>query len=570
VRFAQASPRAAVVGPKLVYPDGRLQYSCRKFPTVPGKLLRVFPLALRRAVPWAADEEMVHLDRSHPQPVDYVIGACQLVRRDALESLDGLDERMFYGPEDVDLCLRAWQAGWEVQYLPQAVVIHAEQRRTHRQVDLLTLRHSRALAYYFWKHRYAWRRPRVGRERLHRRSSGESRGTDPSVRPALLHLVTLSEWGGAQACVFALARGFAAEYSVTVGCGPGGPLVSRLRAAGIRVVEVPDLIRAPAPLVDLKALWWLVRWMRRERFTLVHCHSTKAGLLGRFAATIAGVPVRVFTVHGWPFTGWWHPALRWATVAAERMAARISTAVICVSEHDRQRALRLGIGPAAKIRVVHNGVDPGRWLFAAGEVEPGAGSLPGGALWRHGVVPDVRDGGCRVVAVGRLTHQKDPFVLLRAWQLIRGPHRLIIAGDGALRADLEAAIRQHGLAGRVDLLGARDDVPDILHDADVFVMTSRWEGLPLAIIEAMMSGLPVVATAVGGVPEEVVDGETGLLVPPGEPEALARAVQRFLDDPQLRARAGAAGRRRAMERFTEARMLRETAEVYTGVVRGAS
>jgi glycosyltransferase involved in cell wall biosynthesis len=459
-----------------------------------------------------------------------------------------------------------------VQYLPQAVVIHAEQRRTHRQVDLLTLRHSRALAYYFWKHRYAWRRPRVGRERAHlqHRPSEGSGGPDPSARPALLYLVTLSEWGGAQACVFALARGFMGEYNVTVGCGPGGPLVSRLRAAGIRVVEVPNLIRAPAPLVDLKALWWLVRWMRRERFTLVHCHSTKAGLLGRFAARIAGVPVRVFTVHGWPFTGWWHPAFRWTAVTAERLAARVSTAVICVSEHDRLRALRLGIGPAAKIRVVHNGVDPGRWLSAASEVEPGGGSLAGGASRGRALSPDGGDGGCRVVAVGRLTHQKDPFILLRAWQLIHGPHRLTIVGDGALRGDLEVAIHQHGLAGRVELLGARDDVPDILNESDIFVMTSRWEGLPLAIMEAMMTGLPVVATAVGGVPEEVVDGETGLLVPPGEPEALARAVQRFLDDPQLRERAGAAGRRRALERFTEARMLSETAEVYTGVVRGAS
>jgi glycosyltransferase involved in cell wall biosynthesis len=301
----------------------------------------------------------------------------------------------------------------------------------------------------------------------------------------------------------------------------------------------------------------------------VHCHSTKAGLLGRFAARIAGVPVRVFTVHGWPFTGWWHPVFRWAAVAAERMAARVSTAVICVSEHDRRRALGLGIRPASKIRVIHNGVDPSRCLPGAGELERGAGSRRGGAS-RGRVVLETRDGGCRVVTVGRLTHQKDPLALLRAWQLIHGSHRLTIVGDGALRPDLEVAIRQHGLAARVELLGARDDVPDILNEADVFVMASRWEGLPLAIIEAMMSGLPVVATAVGGVPEEVVDGVTGLLVPPGEPEALARAMQRFLDDPQLRASAGAAGRRRALERFTEARMLRETAQVYAGVARGTS
>jgi glycosyltransferase involved in cell wall biosynthesis len=332
---------------------------------------------------------------------------------------------------------------------------------------------------------------------------------------------------------------------------------------------VPHLVRAPAPLVDLKAVWWLVRWMRRERFTLVHCHSTKAGLLGRFAARIAGVPVRVFTVHGWPFTGWWHPVFRWATAAAERLAARISTVVICVSEHDRLRALRLGVGPASKIRVVHNGVDPGRWLPGASEVEHSSIWSPGSAP-RAGTAPrGVRSAGCRVVSVGRLTHQKDPLVLLRAWQLIDGPHCLAIVGDGPIKDDLEAEIHRRGLAGRVELLGARDDVPEILGASDLFVMASRWEGLPLAIIEAMMSGLPVVATAVGGVPEEVVDGETGLLVPPGSPEALARAMQRLIDDPQLRERVGAAGRRRALERFTEARMLRETAAVYAGAIHGA-
>jgi GT2 family glycosyltransferase len=164
VGFLAAHPRAAVVGPRLLHPDGRLQYSCRRFPTVPGKLLRVLPFAWRRLVPLAADEEMFDLDRSTPQTVDYVIGACQLIRRSALAALGGLDERMFYGPEDVDFCLRVWRAGQEVVYLPDAVVLHLEQRVTHRRLDCLALRHAKALAFYFWKHRYVWSRPRVGAE----------------------------------------------------------------------------------------------------------------------------------------------------------------------------------------------------------------------------------------------------------------------------------------------------------------------------------------------------------------------------------------------------------------------
>jgi len=159
VRFMDATPGVGIVGPKLIAPDGTLQFSCRQFPTLQGKVLRQLPLKLRRAIAPAADEEMHNIDRTIAQPVDYVIGACQLIRRDVIERIGPLDERMFYGPEDVDFCLRAWQAGWAVYYLPAAVAVHHEQRITRRRPGVLTLRHGLALAYYFWKHRYLWRRP---------------------------------------------------------------------------------------------------------------------------------------------------------------------------------------------------------------------------------------------------------------------------------------------------------------------------------------------------------------------------------------------------------------------------
>ncbi len=159
VRFLDAHPRVAIVGPRLIYPDGSLQYSCRKFPSLPGKLLRQLPLKVRRTFPLAVEEEMQLLDRSTAQPVDYVIGACQLIRMATLGQIGLLDERMFYGPEDVDLCLRAWQHGWEVYYLPSSVVVHDEQRVTRRVPGTITLKHAAALMYYFWKHRYLWRRP---------------------------------------------------------------------------------------------------------------------------------------------------------------------------------------------------------------------------------------------------------------------------------------------------------------------------------------------------------------------------------------------------------------------------
>ncbi len=565
VEFLEAHPGVAVVGPMLTYPDGRLQYSSRKFPTVPGKLLRLLPLAWRRAVPLAVDEEMHSLDRSRPQQVDYVIGACQLIRRTVMDSLGGLDERMFYGPEDVDFCLRAWRAGWEVCYIPAAIVVHLEQRITHRHFDHLTLRHGMALAFYFWKHGYFWSRPRfIAEEVRGRATEGSARG--PAARPRLLELVTLSDWGGAQAYVFALSQGFGDTFDVTVACAPGGPLVPRLRAEGFRVVEIPSLVRSPYPVADLKTLWWLTRWMRRERFAIVHCHSTKAGLLGRFAARMAGVPGIVFTVHGWPFMDWRHPLMRATVMLAERAAARISTAIIFVSEHDRQLALQTGIGRADRMYVIQNGIDPLQWRPDPAASHPTAVTGDAGeSAATVGDGPAASDGGCTVVSVGRLTDQKDPATLLRAWERIRQPHRLVLVGDGYLRPRLEAMVRD-SMVGRVAVLGAREDVSALLRAADVFVLASRWEGLPLAVLEAMMSGLPVVATAVGGVAEAVVDGETGFLVSPQDPDALSSALGQLLDDPALRRRMGVAGQRRALEHFTETRMLRETAEVYARVL----
>ncbi len=159
VRFLDAHPVVGIVGPQLIDPTGSLQFSCRRFPSVPGKFLRQLPPRMRKTFSLAVEEEMHLLDRSTPQPVDYIIGACQLIRMATLGQIGLLDERMFYGPEDVDLCLRAWQRGWEVYYLPTSVVVHDEQRITRRGPGTITLKHAVALMYYFWKHRYLWRRP---------------------------------------------------------------------------------------------------------------------------------------------------------------------------------------------------------------------------------------------------------------------------------------------------------------------------------------------------------------------------------------------------------------------------
>jgi glycosyltransferase involved in cell wall biosynthesis len=158
--------------------------------------------------------------------------------------------------------------------------------------------------------------------------------------------------------------------------------------------------------------------------------------------------------------------------------------------------------------------------------------------------------------------------LVRAWASVPAPHTLAFVGDGPLRQPVEALVAELGLTGRVTLMGARRDVPDILARAGIFVLATLWEGLPLAVIEAMMSGVPVVASNVGGVAEAVQHGATGLLVPPGDAGALSDALRALLDDAERRREYGEAGRQRALAHFTEARMVADIDRIYTRVLDG--
>lgn len=388
-----------------------------------------------------------------------------------------------------------------------------------------------------------------------------------SRRPAILYVVTLSEWGGAQRYVHDLAVRLRGEFEVAVACAPGGPLVHRLRAAGVAVHEIPALVRSIRPLTDLRALWQLYRLMRRLKPDIVHCNSSKAGVLGRLAALLAGVPVRLFTAHGWAFTEGRPFRQRWLLARVEGLAALASTHIICVSEHDRELALRFRVAGPERLTVIHNGVDPAPFR-----------AMPA----RRGGRPFT------VVMTARLAPPKDPLCLLEAFARLRNGDglpamRLVFVGDGPLRQRLEEAATALGLrvlrrdapaaeAGLGDggavpevvFTGERpmEDVAVILAEADAFVLASRWEGLPISVIEAMMAGLPVVASRVGGLPELVADGVTGYLVPPGDAGALAAALAKLAGDPAAAARMGQAGRRRALAAFTAERMVAGTRSLY--------
>jgi glycosyltransferase involved in cell wall biosynthesis len=352
--------------------------------------------------------------------------------------------------------------------------------------------------------------------------------------------VTLAEPGGAQTYVASLLPALAGRFDVAVAAHGPGPVREAARAAGVRFVPLRHVRRAINPWRDVLGLVELVILLRRERPHILHASSSKAGVLGRLAAWLTGVPIRIFTVHGWAFSASHGPIAglyRWT----ERLVKAVTTVTVCVAEGERAAGLAAGACEERTTVVIHNGVDP------------------------RAAIPRQRGdtGPPRIVTVGRFKAPKDPLTLVRALASLGArSFEAVIVGDGPDRRAVEAEIERLGLVQAARLAGERDDVPELLAGADIFVLSSRSEGLPLSILEAMSAGLPVVASRVGGVPEVVLDGETGLLVPPGDPSSLAAAIERLLVDPDLRARLGTAGRARIEESFDLDRCRSAHVELY--------
>jgi glycosyltransferase involved in cell wall biosynthesis len=356
----------------------------------------------------------------------------------------------------------------------------------------------------------------------------------------VLLLITLAEVGGAQAYVASLLPALVDGFDVAVAAHGNGPLREAARRSGVRFVPLRHVRRAISPWRDAAGLVELVRLLRRERPDILHASSSKAGILGRLAAAVTGVPIRIFTVHGWAFTAHSGAAARLYRLA-DRLVRPLTTVTVCIAEHERAAGLAAGTCRAAGTVVIPNAID--------------AKAVPRA---RHDRAIPV------LVAVGRLKAPKDFLTLVRAIALLpQDSCECLIVGEGPDRAELDAEIERLRLRDRVTLAGERSDVPELLAGADVFVLSSASEGMPISVLEAMAAGLPVVATSVGGVPELVADGENGFLVDPGDPEGLASALGRLLADRELRRRLGEAGHARVRERFDLGPFRRAHVELYS-------
>jgi glycosyltransferase involved in cell wall biosynthesis len=351
--------------------------------------------------------------------------------------------------------------------------------------------------------------------------------------------------GGAARHVVDLAHGLDPDrYAVDLACLEGSQPWIELEGAGHVTRHRLGGSHGRPGVADFGDLPLLLRLAARADVT--HAHSSKAGFLTRLAAALraGGRQRAIFTPHGWSF---WAAdrAERAVYLALERLAARWCRALVAVSAAERAAGLAARVGRPDQYRVIHNGID----------LEPFA--------------RDPHPQAGRILFVGRLRGPKRVELALEALRRVLAAvpeATLDVAGEGPLRGELEQLATRLGVAERVRFLGSRSDLPGLLLDAQCLVLASDYEGCPLSVLEAMAAAVPVVATSVGGIPELVVDGETGILTPPGDAERLATALREVLSPPGRARLLGENGRDRARRLFSRERMVADTCALYDDVV----
>jgi glycosyltransferase involved in cell wall biosynthesis len=379
-------------------------------------------------------------------------------------------------------------------------------------------------------------------------------------RPTIVQIITQLELGGAQEIALLFSRHLRERgFDVHIVAGRGGMLDHEARHSFGDAFHQDDfLARAVRPLDDLASVRSLTALLRRLRARadgtmIVHTHSSKAGIVGRWAAWAAGAELRVHSIHGFGFNEWQPWRTRRLYQAAEQLTAPITHAFCPVSEANRRVAERLGLLRGGKPAVV---------LPAAidvAEYEP-----------REGEAQDVRaelglsPATPLVGMIACLKPQKAPLDFANVAARVRSTRpetHFFLAGDGMLRSEMEAEIGRRGLGDRFHLLGWRRDVRALLGAADVLVLTSLWEGLPRVVMQAMAAAKPVVATRVDGTPEAVEEGRSGFLLDPHDVEGLAERIGRLIADPSLAHEMGREGRRR-VEDFSVRKMLEKLDVLY--------
>lgn len=357
-------------------------------------------------------------------------------------------------------------------------------------------------------------------------------------------------------------------HRVQCACTPG-PHWEELAEMGVDMVPMP-IARSANPIKALGSVFRLYKWLRREKPDVLHVHTPVASMVGRLAGWLAGVPLVIYTAHGFYFHDRMESSRRWRHVLMEKCFAPFHGALFCVSREDARTASNLRLARRGRVFFVSNGVSADH--FNPQQV----GESARAAIRSEFSIPP----GARVVMImGRMVREKGYLEFFEAMAAIAPKHpdlHLLVVGDtvvsehDAAKEDIHAAASHRNLEGRVHFAGLRRDIPELLAATDIFCLPSWREGMPVSIIEAMMMGLPVVATRIRGSREEVVDGSTGFLVEPRDAAALAGAVDWLLDHQEDGREMGRRGRRRALRFFGSERIYNRQRRLYRHLWKGVT
>lgn len=351
-----------------------------------------------------------------------------------------------------------------------------------------------------------------------------------------------------------LIRGLSQEsrMSIQEAAGAEGNL-AEAKKSGVQIITIPELVRYIDPVKDLKALFRLISIFRRENPDIVHTHTSKAGILGRWAAFFsAKKPVIVHTPHGHIFWGYFN---RWKTdlfIFLERLTARITDRIITLTEQEKQDHLRFAVAAEEKFAVIHSGVELRNFLDVFVDPEDMKEKL------------GIPQGSFVVGTVGRLTPVKGQKHLIEAAAKVvqQKPDSLFVfLGDGELLAGLTETASVLGIKDHLKFLGWRPDVADVMSAFDIFVLPSLNEGMGKVLVEAMALGKPIIASNVGGIQDLIRHGENGLLVPPASSAILADAILDLYENPDTRKKMGEAGKGIAAK-YGVGAMLRKIDDLY--------
>ncbi len=369
----------------------------------------------------------------------------------------------------------------------------------------------------------------------------------------VLFVITKSNWGGAQHYVYNMAVGAKkAGINVSVATGGSGPLVEKLLGSGIPIFQIDTLGRDVNISRDMHSFFRLLQIIREYHPDVLHLNSSKIGVLGGIAGRLCGVRKIVFTAHGWAFN---EARPKWQKIIIRILAyvtVALSHQTIAVSNMMRRDAQYM-LGVRNKIIVIQNGVDIPELITRtkAREALLPQQTNTEDQLW-IGSIAELHPSKCIDVAI-------DAFAMLENKQQLK----LVIIGEGEMRSELEKRIEKHDLQNHIFLVGYKHAAARLLKTFDTFILPSHTEALGMVILEAGLAKLPVVATRVGGIPEIVEDGVTGLLVEPKNPEDLAKKMTKLLNDPKLRTELAENLHKKVTEQFSLEKMVHNTIKIYT-------